>query len=93
MRFNERAKEELLDVVLYEEEIETIENLKVEPWFQERFKQAPNTPEWCSRFYEITKSGSINRWEKEEIPAKGSFILEVNINEAKNREFRLFFNE
>jgi len=93
MRFNERAKEELLDVVLYEEELETVENLKAESWFQGRFKQAPNSPEWCSRFYEITKSGSVNRWEKEEIPASGSFVLEVTIDEAKNRGFRLFFQE
>lgn len=93
MRFNERAKEELLDKVIYEAELEVIENLKAEPWFQGRFKQAPNSPEWHSKFYEITEDGNVMLWEKEEIPTSGSFVLEVNINEAKSREFRLFFQE
>ena len=94
MRFNERAKEELLDKVIYEGEIEVIENLKVEPWFQGRFKEAPNAPERYSLFQEITKRGIVKLWEKEEFPAKGSFVLEV-IHEISinNREFRLFFVE
>lgn len=94
MRFNERAKEELLDKVIYEGELEAIENLKVEPWFQERFEKAPNAPERYSRFHEITKKGIVKVWEKEETPSKGSFVLEV-IHEISinNKEFRLFFVE
>jgi len=91
MRFNSLAKKALLDSVLYEEELETIDNLKAESWFQERFSQAPNSPEWHSRFYEITEGGIVRLWEKEETPLSGSFILEVIRDEAKNRDFRLFF--
>ena len=96
MNLSEKVKAKLVSDHLFEQELATIEALKVEKWHDKVFRHLWDMPEHETVVLEITARGKISRINKvnfkEYLPPKGAYVLLIE-TENNDRSFRVFQNQ